>query len=81
MSVKSLRIPILALSVLVGFAILGAVHLIWISSGRYLTLSERFAEETPSQRKQRTWIIFAYIGLTICAVIVSPIVAGVAHGR
>jgi len=75
------QVPIPALGLILGLAILGVVHLIWITSGRYLTLSERFAEETPSQRRHRTWMIFAYLGLTICALIVSPIVAGASHGH
>jgi hypothetical protein len=72
-------IPIPALGILTVFVILGAVHFIWITSGRYRTLDEKFANETTSQRKRRTWMLYAYVALTICSAIISPLVAGILH--
>jgi Na+/melibiose symporter-like transporter len=78
-SLPPLPVPAPMLGLLLIFVLLGAVHMIWITTGRYRTLDERFSRETPTQRKWRTWMIYIYVTLTIFAVIVSPILVNIFH--
>ena len=70
---KSLVHPSPALGLIAILAVLGVVHLMWITSGRYRTLDAKFADESPSQRMRRTWMIYAYLTVTLFALMLSLI--------
>jgi hypothetical protein len=57
-----------------GAIIFSAVHLGWVTTGRYRTLDKKFAAENQTQRTMRTRLLYGYVVLSILTLLV---VAGV----
>jgi hypothetical protein len=62
------------LYLLVGALIFGVVHLLWVNNDRYASLAAMFSDETASQRKLRTGLLYGYVVLSV----IIPLVVAIA---
>jgi hypothetical protein len=53
------------LYLLVGVLVFGVVHLLWVNNNRYAPLAAMFSDETASQRKLRTGLLYGYVVLSV----------------
>jgi hypothetical protein len=53
------------LYLLVGVLVFGVVHLLWVNNDRYAPLAAMFSDETASQRKLRTGLLYGYVVLSV----------------